>query len=227
VAFELARAQPGGWQRFGAYSTWLRGGAAAELGFTPSEVAGFERLSALGGVPGPNASLIFAPTELPYLTVPPSTLEGSQPVPSESDLRGYANWIRAVTGSRSTLLETGEEPPGRGIRQPERGPEEESNQIAGIAARIRILGGTVQQLRIAPGTVFLSAQVPANLTLLRSIVSNIASIWTVSNPSVRAGIDLVVESSSAQQIESIDLSQALVGIELPSNLRLNVRMGTP
>lgn len=225
ILSQLARGQAGGWQQFSSYSQWMRGGAGAQLGFTPGEIASAERLAVLGGTPGPTASMFFAPTELPYLPLPTQTMQPDMPQPTADELRGYANWIGDTTGVQSPLLQPGQPPATRGVQPRERGPVETSASISTIAARIRGIGGAVQQLRVSPGIVYLRAIIPANSSTVRNIVNDIVTLWQSMDASQQAGIELMVDSGlSATQSQSFDLSHTLAGITSPDNLQLTVRM---
>ncbi len=222
TVYHLAASQPGGWQSFAGYVRWLNAGAAGELGFIPTEIAGFERMTLLGGGP-------LATPFLPYPYSVGSTpgfhapsVSSSQNI-SERQFQGYLQWITQQEGNR-LIRESAGEYVGRAAPNRERlSLTQASQNISNIAARLRSLGASIEELRVGPRTVYLRARVPANVDAIRQMSMSIISLWTMRGEEINAGIDLVTGITNMEQQTFLDLTQSLNSIRVPQNLTLQIR----
>jgi hypothetical protein len=213
AASGLARSFPEGWQAFQGYSGWLRGGTGAARGFTPSEIAGFERMTVLGG--GPLATPWVAPW-----TGGASTTSAA-PAPSEREIEGYMLWAAAAGEGASELLGGGPTAGGRGMPGSQTGPSAEaSTRSAALAAEARGMGAMIRALRIGPGLATMTIVVPDSQTVLRALLQAVARHWEGIAGEVRASIEIVIEADRSSHPDEVDLADLGVDVDLPPGVRL-------
>jgi hypothetical protein len=209
AASGLARSFPEGWRAFQGYSTWLRGGTGAARGFTAGEIAGFERMTVLGG--GPLATPWVAPW-----TAGSSTI-GTAPAPSDRDVEGYLAWASAAAGDRSELLGGA----GRASPVSSAGPAAEASaRSAALAAEARGMGAMIRALRIGPGLATMTIVVPDSQTVLRALLQAVARHWDGVMGEVRVAIQIVIETDRSSHPDEVDLADPGIDVDLPLGVRL-------
>ena len=218
TAYGLARSFPGGWRAFQGYADWLRGGTGAARGFTAAEIAGFERMTVLGGGPLPT------PWVAPWTGDAPTTAAAS--APSEQDIEGYMMWAAGAGGAEGELLGGGPTAGERGVPGAQAAPSAQaSTRSAALAAEARGMGAMVRALRIGPGLATMTIVVPDSQTVLRVLLRAVARHWEGVAGEVRAAIEIVIEAESSHP-DAVDLADLDVDIDLPPGVRLILQRQT-